>query len=84
MNKILLDKKNDYTLFIRLKETGLPVSCEPFVVAWKYDERNDSWAQGHYFTTLREATLFLYNRYTEYVFIKVSNHHTQYFSSKEL
>lgn len=65
MNKILLDKKNDYTLFIRLKETGIPVSCEPYVVAWRYDEKTDSWAQGHYFTTLREATLFLYNRYTE-------------------
>ena len=62
MNKILLEKNGEYTLWVRVKETGLPVSCEPYVVAWRYDEKTDSWSQGHYFSSLRNATDYFYGR----------------------
>ena len=33
-----------------------------YVVAWHFDDRDYTWAQGHYFNDLREAKLFWYER----------------------
>lgn len=54
--------KYNYTLIVRLSDTGELLPCEPFVVAWKY--YNGSWAQGHYFQTLESA--FIYMHYREH------------------
>ena len=62
MKKIILEKRKDYTLLVRLKDNGVPLSCDPYVVAWIYNEVTDDWAQGHYFSSLRQATDFFYGR----------------------
>lgn len=63
MNKhIILSEniKEEYTLLIRLTSKGKPVTCEPFVVAWKYDHESESWAQGHYFQSLESALIYMH------------------------
>ena len=35
MKKIILEKRKDYTLLVRLKDNGVPLSCDP------YDEYNE-------------------------------------------
>ena len=80
MNKMLLEKKGNYSLWIRLKETGQPVSCAPYVVAWNYNIATDSWSQGHYFTSLRAATDFFYGRENDVIADKLQTmiHHIAY------
>lgn len=54
MNKIFIERNGDYTLFNLIDN-----KCTPYVVAWKYDNKSDSWCQGHYFSTLDGAVSFL-------------------------
>ena len=54
--KKVFDTKCDYTL---LQTDG---TCEPFVVAWKFDKKRGDWAQGHYFSDLFSAKTFFNNR----------------------
>ncbi len=54
MNKILLEKNGDYTLFNLIDN-----KCTPYVVAWKYDNKSDSWCQGHYFSDYINAIEYL-------------------------
>lgn len=53
------DKNNNYTLILRVKDNG-ELSYTPFVVAWGYNYKTDSWAQGHYFTDLTSAILYMH------------------------
>ena len=33
--------------------------CTPWVAAWGYNKESRSWGQGHYFTTLEGAILYI-------------------------
>lgn len=51
MNVRIIKKINrSYTLLKRLQTT-----YQPYVVAWKFDPVTSTWAQGHYFHTLKAA-----------------------------
>lgn len=80
MKKIILENRKDYTLLVRVKDNGIPLSCEPYVVAWKYNEETDNWAQGHYFSSLRYATDFFYGREKDVIADKLQSmiHHIAY------
>lgn len=54
------NKTNEYTLVLRLKDNGELVKCSPFVVAWRYSNTTDSWAQGHYFEDIESAMIFMH------------------------
>lgn len=63
MNKHIIlacNPEYDYTLLIRLALNGKPLTCEPFVVAWRYDHISNTWAQGHYFQTLESALIYMH------------------------
>lgn len=53
------NKNNNYTLILRVKDNG-ELTYSPFVVAWLYNDKTDSWAQGHYFTDLTSAMLYMH------------------------
>ena len=53
------DKNKEYKLILRVKDNDI-IAPYPYVVAWLYDEKTDSWAQGHYFTDLTTALLYMY------------------------
>ena len=53
------NKNNNYTLILRVKENDI-IAPYPYVVAWLYDDKTDSWAQGHYFTDLTSAMLYMH------------------------
>lgn len=53
--------KRGYTLLVRLDTTGVPVNCQPFVVAWCYNEESDDWLAGHYFDSIEAAVAFLHS-----------------------
>ena len=35
--------------------------CTPYVVAFNYDEKHKDWQQGHYFSTLDSALVFMFS-----------------------
>lgn len=55
------NKDKGYTLLIRLDTTGAPVVCQPFVVAWCYNDETDDWLAGHYFDSIEAAVAFLHS-----------------------
>ena len=61
MKHIILsqNRTNEYTLVLRLKDNG-EFTNSPFVVAWRYSYKTDSWAQGHYFQDLESAVMFMH------------------------
>lgn len=56
--KIVLKTKGSYTLLIKVIEGRLN-ECQPYVVAYKYDDTSQTWEQGHYFDDLDSALEFL-------------------------
>lgn len=50
-------KFEDYTVLVNPNN-----KVTPYVVAWKYNEEDGSWAQGHYFEELRPAMEFAYHK----------------------
>ena len=53
------NKINEYTLIVRVHEdTDSKLDCCPFVVCWRY--KDGTWAQGHYFSELESAILFMH------------------------
>lgn len=55
-----VNPKYEYTLIIRLDGNGKPLTCEPYVVTWRYDHVTNTWAQGHYFQTLECALIYMH------------------------
>ena len=57
-----LNPAKDYTLLIRLNDDGevLDTTPQPFIVAYQYDKKTDTWAQGHYFHNLQSAIQFMF------------------------
>lgn len=49
-------KEVDYTVLARVRED---LSVIEFVCAYKYDSKDKSWAQGHYFNTLPSAMEYM-------------------------
>ena len=49
----------DYALLIR------EAKYEPFVAAWAWDEKTVSWGQGHYFSSLINACLYIQQKLAE-------------------
>lgn len=49
---MVLSNKGEYSIIARVKDNG---SVHEYVVAWIYNEHDDSWAQGHYFFDLKDA-----------------------------
>lgn len=37
----------------------LPKNPTPWVAAWDYDSKTESWSQGHYFQTLEESMNYI-------------------------
>lgn len=64
MNKVMVLDQNlvkEYTLVVKIDENGEVLSSpQPFVVAWLFDPKTKTWAQGHYFHNLKSAVDFLY------------------------
>ena len=50
--KTLIETKGEYSLL------AIDNECTPFVVAWKYDPKTQTWEQGHYFPHLWQAEEF--------------------------
>ncbi len=50
--KTLIETKGEYSLL------AIDNECTPFVVAWKYDPKTQTWEQGHYFPFLWQAEEF--------------------------
>ena len=61
MKFIVLQNYDNYSVILRLDEKGTPLSCEPFVVAYKPNIKDGEvvdWSLGHYFDDLFNATDF--------------------------
>lgn len=52
---VFMRQLEDYTLLARMVDGRI---CE-YVVAWCYDEKSDSWAQGYYFNHVADAIKFM-------------------------
>ena len=55
MKNLVLKTKGDYTLVARVRDN---FTVYEYVVAWCYDEKSDSWCQGHYFSDIEEAVRY--------------------------
>lgn len=53
------DKNNEYKLILRVSDNDV-IASYPYVVAWLYNKETDSWAQGHYFTDLTSAVIYMH------------------------
>ena len=49
----------DYALIVRESK------YEPFVAAWAWDEKTVSWGQGHYFSSIINACLYIQQKLAE-------------------
>lgn len=56
MKSMVMKKDGDYTLVARVNEDG---TIHEYVVAWCYDECDDTWAQGHYFSDIVDAVCYM-------------------------
>lgn len=51
----------DYTLLIRESK------YEPYVAAWAFNKEGNYWGQGHYFSTLIDATDYIKQKLADYI-----------------
>ncbi len=54
----------DYTLLIR------DAKYEPYVAAWAYNKEGHYWGQGHYFSSLLDATNYINNKLAKHAINK--------------
>ena len=57
MKNVFMRQLEDYTLLARMNEDNFKIY--EYVVAYCYDEKSDSWAQGHYFQSVADAVQFM-------------------------
>ena len=57
MKNVFMRQLEDYTLLARMNEDNFKIY--EYVVAYCYDEKSDSWAQGHYFEHVADAIKFM-------------------------
>ena len=57
MKNVFMRQLEDYTLLARMNEDNFKIY--EYVVAYCYDEKSDSWAQGHYFKRVADAIKFM-------------------------
>lgn len=61
-HEVLKIKKADGVYVALLKTSA---KCTPYVVAWCYNGKDKSWGQGHYFETLKDASIYYRHNYQE-------------------
>lgn len=67
MNYIIIEKFPEIDCVLIKRDTP----CCPFVACWGYNEKDNSWSQGHYFESIIDASCYikekLITHYTEFI-----------------
>lgn len=60
---LVLQEYPDGAAIKRVKDDGVtPLGCQPFVYAYHYDKKSQTWDQGHYFQNLEDLGCFIKER----------------------